>query len=348
MVSLMCSSGLRSQSRIRPASLALSSSLSPASNRLSLDRPNQLESTTGGDTHPVILHDCRMCPAMCSAPRCNACRDGERCVDLDYAAPSDIQFAGQGIAAECVVHTLDHGRVQECREDSTMHYPVVALMSVRDLSMTSCLDPARFELQMQTLLAARSTRKTFRVKIVRAAIFTRSVTLTESFHCQHPRRLTSSAMIKPKPHMFMRPTTIPAPSRGGPTSPSRLLGPPSLFTPGTVFLFSRTCGELPTPATIPALEFERLPHPVISSFDANCLTVHNRINQRLTRFLNNPPKCCTRDFHLRRCFFMRERLQVSQPESFKLVNREDDFIEQGHGNALGFKVCKPWSMRYAT
>lgn len=79
---------------------------------------------------------------MCPAPRCNACRHGERCVDLDYVAPSDIQFAGQGIAAECVVHTLDHSRVHECREDSTMHDPAVTLMSFRDLSMTSRLDPA--------------------------------------------------------------------------------------------------------------------------------------------------------------------------------------------------------------
>jgi len=105
---------------------------------------------------------------------------------------------------------------------------------------------------------------------------------------------------------------------------------------------------LPTPATIPALEFEHLPQPVIAPFDANRLTVYNRINERSTRFLDDSSKCCTRDFHLGSSFFMRLRLQIGQTESFELVDREEDFIEQGDRDTLGFEVCEPWSMCYTT
>jgi hypothetical protein len=68
------------------------------------------------------------------------------------------------------VHASDHRRVQKRRDDAAVHDPIVALISAVDLSTTRCLDAARFELQMQTLLKRRGTRKAFSMEIVRTTI----------------------------------------------------------------------------------------------------------------------------------------------------------------------------------
>ena len=116
---------------------------------------------------------------------------------MDSAAPSDIQPAGYWIAPESVVQTLDHCRVQERREDSSMYYSVVTLMSPRKLSLACRMYPARFELQMQTLLVARSTCKTLSVEIVCSAIRLDGVPmLCDVFHCHHPFRRTPRLSVR--------------------------------------------------------------------------------------------------------------------------------------------------------
>jgi len=126
---------------------------------------------------------------MYSTARRDACRDRQGCIGLHYVSPSDVELAGQGIAAECFVQALDHCRVQECRKDTAVHYTFIALMILCNLSMTGRLDPARFELQTQPLLVAWSTRKTLVVEIACTATTLDGISkLRDLFHCRHPTR----------------------------------------------------------------------------------------------------------------------------------------------------------------